>query len=401
VPVFVWIHGGGFTQGSGSVPIYDGAALAAQGIVVVTVNYRLGVFGFLAHPELAREVTNGSPPGNYGLQDVIAALEWLRINLAAFGGDPDAVTVAGQSAGAIVVHDLIASPLASGLFKRAVAESGLPSVIPTPSLSEAERAGEGFAREKGATSLAALRALSPEQLAGDSPVQTRPRFVPIADGVLLPDSPAVLAALGRINDTSILVGLTADEGSALSPGYGVADPSAFDALLRNSFGAMAARFGSLYPANTDDERAQASRVLLRDRGLGALYAWSRQRLAHSHEPIYAYLFDHREPGPQSARYGAFHSSEIPYVFKTLDAAPDRSFAALDRMVSHRVSSYWVNFVKSGNPNHPRLPEWPRLRASDPKIMEFGDEMKSRPILPAIKLRAVNEYLARGGELELF
>ncbi|HEX4097160.1 MAG TPA: carboxylesterase family protein, partial [Caulobacteraceae bacterium] len=180
-PVLVWFHGGGFSQGSGSVPIYDGAHLAAQGVVVVTVNYRLGVLGFFAHPELTREASGGAT-GNYGLMDMIAALKWVRANAAAFGGDPGAVTIAGQSAGGMAVHDLIVSPLAKGLFQRAVIESGLPGVAPNQPLADAEAAGVAFAKAHGAADLAALRAMSPAQLSQGA----RGSFAPMRDGVLLP-----------------------------------------------------------------------------------------------------------------------------------------------------------------------------------------------------------------------
>jgi para-nitrobenzyl esterase len=398
-PVLVWIHGGGFTGGSGSVAVYDGATLARQGIVVVTINYRLGVLGFFAHPTLTQEAReSGTPPGNFGLQDVIAALHWLHGNLTAFGGDPDAITIAGQSAGAMIIHDLLAAPLASGLFARAIAESGLP--VMAPSLADAEATGQELARAKGAATLAELRALTPEQL--DPPSSTAgPRFPPIVDRVLVRDSPTRIAATGPINDTPMLVGMTADETSAFSKDYGTTSPSAFDDLLRSSFGPLASRFAALYPSSTDAQRAAASRQLLRDQGLAALYAWSQERLALSHRPLYGYLWDHAEPGPSAARYGAFHSSEIPYVFRTFDKAPDRPFSAQDSSMSLTVSGYWVNFVKRGDPNGPGLPAWPRMQASHERIMELGDTLKPRPILPPSELEAVKELLAKDRGFTLF
>lgn len=398
LPVLFWIYGGGFTQGSGSVPIYNGSALASRGIVVVTVNYRLGVLGFLALPALTREA-RGAPPGNYGLQDLIAALKWLRRNASAFGGDPAKITIAGQSAGAIAVHDLIASPLASGLFARAIAESGLPSLAPTPSLAQAERAGEAFARSRGATSLAQLRALTPEQLAAE-PASSAPRFSPIVDGVLLPHSPEIARIAGPLNDTPILVGMNADEDSAFMAPHGAASPTALEALLRRTYGALAPEFEKLYPTNTAGERAAAAREIPRDRGLASLYEWARERLSESHRPVYGYLYDHTEPGPQSARYRAFHSSEVPYVFGTLDAAPERPFTDRDRTISRELSTYWVNFIETGDPNVAGLPYWPRMRLPIPQLMELGDAMRPRPILPAKKLRAVKEFLAKGGKPRL-
>ncbi len=399
LPVLFWIHGGGFTQGSGSVPIYDGSALASRGIVVVTVNYRLGALGFLAYPALTREA-HGAPPGNYGLQDLIAALRWLHRNVQAFGGDPAAITLAGQSAGAVAVHDLIASPLASGLFARAIAESGLPNVAPTLPLAQAERAGEAFARSRGVTSLEALRALTPAQLMA-GPARSAPPFAPIEDGVLLPKSPETAGIASPLNDTPILIGMNADEDSAFSTAFGTASQTALQTLLRQTYGALAPLFAKLYPASTDAGRARAVRQILRDRGLASLYSWARRRLSQSRRPAYGYLYEHIEPGPQSARYRVFHSSEIPYIFGTLGAAPERGFTDRDRRVAREMSNRWVSFIETGDPNAPGLPRWPPMRAGDPRIMQLGDAPHPRPILPARKLRAVREFLAKGGKPGLF
>jgi para-nitrobenzyl esterase len=398
-PVLVWIHGGGFSQGSGSVPIYNGAKLAAEGIVVVDINYRLGVFGFLAHPELTREA-GGAPPANFGLQDMVAALKWVKANISAFGGDPGQVTIAGQSAGSMAVHDLIASPMAAGLFQRAIAESGLPTTAPAPPLAEAEQAGQAFAKAKGADNLAALRALSPEKLAGGPPTAGA-RFFPVVDGVLLKEQPATAEAEGRGNDTPLLAGLNADEGSAMSPAYGKGDEATYTKLLQQSFGASAPKFAALYPASTDQARADASRELLRDRGLAGLYVFSRGRVAKSHAPLYLYLFTHTEPGPTSAQYRAFHSAEIPYVFKTLDASPERPFTAADRALSDQLSRYWVNFVRTGDPNSAGLPVWPRAAGDDPQVQALGDPIAPRPVLPPRLKTAFDDYIASGGKPDIF
>ena len=367
LPVFVWIHGGGFTQGSGSVAVYDGASLAGDGIVVVNFNYRMGVFGFLAHPELTREAGKDSPPGNYGLQDMIAALRWVQANIAAFGGDPSQVTLAGQSAGALAIHDLLVSPLTTGLFQRAIIQSGLPNIRPVPALASAEKSGEEFAHSREATSIGDLRALPAAALLGPAKPQS-PRFGPIIDGMLLPDSPQKRAASGQFNDTPVMIGMVADEGSAFSQSYGAADESGFTA---------------------------------RERGLGALYAWGRERLAHSKQPVYAYMFTHVEPGPESDRYAAFHSSELPYAFRTLDKAPERNFTAADRALARVVSAYWVNFVKTGDPNGTGLSSWPGFAAGDPRIMRLDVDSTAQPLLPQPKLQAMRDYLARGGEPSIF
>ncbi len=400
LPVLVWIPGGGFVGGSGSAAVYGGASLAAQGIVVVTINYRVGLFGFFTTPALAAQAAREhEPPGNYGLQDMIAALQWVHRNIAAFGGDPDAITIGGQSAGAIALHDLIVSPLATGLFARAIAESGLPDTIPTPSLTEAEKAGERFARSKGAASPAALRALTAPQLAAGAPEALKgPLLVPIVDGVLLPAAPETLLIPGVFADIPILTGIDGDEASAFSgPLEKSMSRAAWKALLEQKFGALAPRFAALYPAATGAERARAARQLHHDLGLAALYDWSQVWSAHAHSPAYGYLFDHMEPGAESGRWGIFHSSELPYVFGTLNAAPERHFTALDRSLSARLMRYWVDFVKTGNPNGTGLPDWPAMGPPDPKVMVLTRIMQPRSMLPPLKLRAVETFIAGGGK----
>jgi para-nitrobenzyl esterase len=394
LPVMVWVHGGGFTGGSGSVPLYDGSALAAQGIVVVTINYRLGVLGFLAHPELTREAhAGGTPPGNYGLQDIIAALSWVRANITAFGGDPGAVTIAGQSAGAMSVHLLVASPRAIGLFHGAIAQSGLLSSLPLPALRDAERAGAALGAAVHADSLLALRALPVEGLAGSAP--GGPRFAPIADGELLPGPEG-----GVFNDTPLLIGMNTDDAASFGP-QSAPSAQAVAELLQRSYGATAGAFAPLYPAGTPAEQAAALRAIARDRGLAALYAYSRERLARSHMPLYAYLFDHVEPGPEAARYGAFHSAELPYVFNTLEAAPERGFTDQDRELARIVSSYWVAFVRAGTPAASGQPVWPRMRIEAPVILQLGKPVEARPLLPSPTLQAVQSFLASGGAPKLF
>lgn len=396
LPVLVWIHGGAFTSGSGSVPIYNGAILAAQGVVVVTINYRVGIWGFLAHPDLTREA-GGAVPTNFGLQDILAALRWVQGNIDAFGGDPMRVTIAGQSAGSMAVHDLLVSPLAKGLFAQAISESGLPTTIPIRSLEEAEADGVAFVRSKGAVDIAALRAMSSARIAADAPTTG---IGPSIDGVLLPDSPVRLISAGRCNDTPVLIGLNADEGSMHSD-YGVADAAAFEHLFSQSFGEMARRFAALYPAGTDAERLAQSRAVSRDNGLASVYVWARARQAHSHEPLYAYLNTYTEPGPDSARYLVFHSSEIPYIFGTLDTAPERRFVARDFAHSEQISGYWLSFITHGDPNGDHRPRWPEFDSSHPEIMELGPEARSRPLLPPAKLQAQEDFIAHGGNPRMF
>jgi para-nitrobenzyl esterase len=402
LPVMVWIPGGAFISGSGSVPIYDGRHLAAHGIIVVTINYRLGIFGFFTDPALVAEAKRlREPPGNWGLQDMIAALRWVQRNIRAFGGDPRAVTIAGQSAGAIAVQELLTSPLAAGLFARAIAESGLPNSLPTPSLSTAERAGAAFARAKGAPTLAALRALPASQLASTAAPMTSPLIMPIVDGTVLPAAPERRLAAGQFARIPVLLGLNADESTGFHANPTRLTRAAWHGELRKLFASLAPRFERLFPARGSVARARALRAVRRDLGLAALYQWSRLRLARDPTGVYAYLWRHREPGPRSRRWRVFHSSEIPYVFGTLSAAPQRHFLPLDRAISRRMSRYWVNFVKTGNPNGPGLPAWPALRLRGLRIMRLGAHIAARPILPPKLLQAMRTFISAGGRPALF
>ena len=355
-------------------------------------------------PALAAEAAREhEPPGNYGLQDMISALQWVQRNIAAFGGNPDAITVGGQSAGAMAIHDLIVSPLATGLFQRAIAQSGLPDTSPTVMLAAAEKAGEKLARSAGATSPAALRAMAPRRLAAFAPPSmTGPLLVPIIDGVLLPAPPETLLIPGTFADVPILAGIDADESSAFStPLVGSMSQAAWKAALANTLGALAPRFAALYPAGTDGERAGSLRQLHHDLGLGALYAWSQVWSAHAHSPVYGYLFDHLEPGTRAGRWGVFHSSELPYVFGSLDAAPERHFTADDREISAQLMRYWVDFVKTGNPNGAGLPAWPAIGPRDPEVMVLARNPAPRPILPPRKFQAMQAFIAGGGKPGIF
>lgn len=380
LPVLIWIYGGGFNSGSSAIPIYDGRALARRGIVVVNLNYRVGPFGFLAHPDLTREAAGGAN-ANFGLQDMIAALRWVRANIAAFHGDPDAVTIAGQSAGAMAVHALIASPTAQGLFARGIAESGLPDTARLPDRAAAEADGVAFAQAKGAATIAALRALPADALIprdGANPL----RFGPMRDGVLLP-------GLAPVRPVPLLTGFTVDE-AVNNATYGSADPAALRDLIDGGFGASGARLAPLYPAASDAERSESNRQVRRDRTAGALLGWATAQRA---APIWAYWWTHPEPGAQAARWRAFHSSEIPYVFQTFDASPERGFGAADHAVSHVISSYWLNFVKTGDPNGAGLPRWPRFDPAKPTVMAIGEDSRAVPLLPPEKLVAMKAYLS--------
>ena len=396
LPVLVWIHGGAFMAGSGSVPIYEGAALARKGVVVVTVNYRLGALGFLAHPELTREA---GASGNYGLLDQIAALRWVQDNIAAFGGDPARVTIAGQSAGAMSVTSLLQSPLAPGLFARAIAESGAGLEMPPATLAQAEAQGEAFARAKGAASLADLRAMPADKVAatmmpapGGGGVPTL-QFAPIQDGkVLLLGKPAQV-------DVPILTGLTADESSGFDPTYGKAGQAGLRARTTTQFGSGAGDVLGLYASASDAEASASAVSLSREVGVAATLLWAERRAGSARSPTYLYLYDHPEPGPHAERFGAFHSSEIPYVFQTLDKA-QRPFTARDRQIAETMSSYWVNFVRDGDPNGPALPSWPRHRPGDDAVMRLGDQVGPQA-LGERKMGVFRRLFEAGHRLSIF
>ncbi len=340
----VWIHGGSFKTGSGSVRIYDGRKLAARGIIVATLNYRLGVLGFLAHPQLTAE-SEQHVSGNYGIMDIIAALKWLQRNIAAFGGDPQRVTIAGQSAGAFAADILEASPAARGLFHGVIAESGSAGRdVHWRSLSDAEERGEHYLQALSSPSIDALRQVpatrlyAPERSGDAAPDRN---FPPIADGVTLPGQ-GDAESVANLSDIPALTGFDADE------------------------------HGSFHASMSIAGRLSASK-----RARTTLLEWGRRRAARSQTSLYLYLYDHVEPGPESTRWGAFHGSELPYVFDTLDAAPDRPYTPLDRQVAHRMGGYWVNFVNTGNPNGPGLPHWPAFDAAAPAVMEIGDRYAIR------------------------
>ena len=392
LPVFFWIHGGGFNSGSGSVPIYDGAALASRGIVVVNINYRLGAFGFLAHPELSSESPESSS-GNYAIEDMIAALGWVRDNISAFGGDANQVTIAGQSAGAGAVHSLIASPGARGLFARAIAQSGSGARRSSTTLAKAEAAGLKFMAAAGAGSVTELRALPPDKLLA---VELKGvRFGPIVDGAVIPVSPAEAEATGAYNDTPILTGYTADESSSWIPHYGRATVTEYEESIQRVYGDLKDELLQLYAAPDDQTAGEMSKSIARDRTAAAMYQWAADRLRTSKNPIYCYWYTHPEPGPESARWGAFHASELAYVFETLDKSPNRAFTEQDRAIAKTIADYWSNFIKTGDPNGPGLTEWPALDVTGKQIMELGEAFRARPILSPEKLKLFEAYAKRG------
>lgn len=375
-PVFVYIYGGANTEGSASVPVYDGEGLASKGLVVVTFNYRLGVFGFFGHPELTKESPHGAS-GNYGLLDQIAAVRWVRENIAAFGGDPDRITVAGQSAGASAVHNLTASPLAKGTFHRAIAQSGssLTTLSAGRPRAELEADGARFAAAKGAASVAALRALSWQQVfapvaASPGGTPTQPfRWTPVVDGYALPQSVRDTFANGRQNDVPMITGANADEyGASPRP---TATTASFTAQARQRYAADADAFLALYPAANDDSAKLSQNASARDIARTSMYLWALQRGRTGKTPVFTYYWTHPLPGPDVAIHGAFHTSEVPYLLNTLAMSP-RTFTPVDHRLADLFSTYIVNFATSGNPNGGGLPRWDAVTAGAPTTLEIGD-----------------------------
>lgn len=376
-PVLVFIHGGANTEGSGSVPVYDGSGLAAKGLVVVTINYRLGPFGFLAHPELTREAPYHAS-GNYGLLDQIAALRWVNTNIAAFGGDPSRITVSGQSAGAFGVRNLLGSPLAAGQFQRAIAESGASLSGPgTPrTLADAEADGARFAQAKGASGLAGLRALSARQIAAAITGATPFRWGTIVDNYALTAGEADAFARGAHNDVPVLTGTNRDESGAVPQPSVTA--AAFQRQIEQRYPGKTADFLKLYPASTDDEAHVAQNDSGRDVARVTTSIWAAARAKTATSKTFTYFWDHTLPGPDAAQYGAFHTSEVPYVMNTL-AFSDRPFTADDRRIADVMSSYWANFAANGDPNGKGLPPWPSTAEMPDRTMNVGDTFGAIPL----------------------
>jgi para-nitrobenzyl esterase len=385
-PVLVYVYGGGFSSGSGDVPVYDGAPLAEKGLVVVNMNYRVGALGFLAHPELSAE---RGVSGNYGLLDQVAALEWVRDNIAAFGGDPQRVAIAGQSAGAISVFLLTASPMAKGLFQRAVIESGPGGLasfgigasrsVARPRV-EAESDGVRFAAALGAKNLAELRRLPASKFAGGG---AGIRFGPVIDGRFLLENPAETFAAGRQNDVPTITGLNADEGSA-SPTYGRATAEQFRQQITQRYGERAAQFLAAYPAATDNEARRAQIESGRDAGIAGVTRLLTERARTSRTPAFAYYFDRAIPWPERPEFGAFHTAEVPYVFGTLDKLR-RPWTDVDRKLSQTMMSYWASFAATGDPNGTGLPPWPAFMPERPALLRLGERVEPKELLAAQRL----------------
>lgn len=371
LPVLVYFYGGGFIAGDGSEPRYDGESMAKHGIVAVTVNYRLGVFGFLAHPELSKESPRKAS-GNYGFLDQNAALRWVQQNIAAFGGDPKKVTIAGESAGSMSVSAQMASPLSGSLFARAIGESGSmlnTSFGPVP-LAEAEKNGVAFATSIGAASLAALRALPARQLLEAASKPGVPRFAPTIDGYFFTQSPTAAFAAGQQAGVPLLVGWNSQEMSApFLLGKEPSTPENFRQAVQKLYGDRADEVLKLYPATTAREADQSATDLAGDQFIAySTWKWADMHGQTSGQPVYRYLYARPRPamnpsmGNASAAKGASHSAEIEYALGNLATNKVYAWTPDDYKVSETMQSYFANFIKTGNPNGKGLPTWPAAKA---------------------------------------
>ncbi len=369
LPVMFWIHGGGFVAGGSSEPRQEGSALAQEGVVVVSLNYRMGVFGFMAHPELVAESPTGAA-GNYGLLDMVAALEWVRDNISAFGGDPSKVTIFGESAGSMAVSALMASPEATGLFHRAIGQSGSALGRGLTGLEESAAAGRAFGEKIGAPTLAELRALPADQLVQLWAQADMWSFRPNLDGLFFTTHPLQVFARGEQAPVPLLAGWNLDEGG---PGAltGRAEPNLanFRLAAHERFGIFAPRFLEAYSASNDAEAARAAADYGGDRFIATgTWKWIEEHRRTSGQPVYRYLFDHlvplnrdlAQPGDQPR---AAHSWDIEYVFNVLDSK-NAPWTDADHALADRMAAYWANFARAGDPNGDGLPAWPAYAPTD-------------------------------------
>jgi para-nitrobenzyl esterase len=383
----VWIHGGGFVYGGSSEPRQDGRYLAERQVVVVSMNYRLGILGFMAHPELTAESPEHAS-GNYGLMDIAAALEWVKRNIECFGGDSENVTLFGESAGSFAVSVLMASPHSNWLFAKAIGQSGgaffSPGLV-VQSRSEREERDSNFVKATlGTSRLSELREVPVETLIKKVSESSTPFvFGPDIDGEFLKDAVPNVYAAGRQAHIPLLAGWTADEGrnQVIDAGASIT-ASSFAAQAQRDFGARAPEFLSLYPAATSEELQNSASDYAGDHSIAySTWRWLEAQVKTGRSPVYRYLFELGSPGDDrhAANLGAFHTDDIEYVFGTLDARPHTRWRPEDRELSGRMMSYWTNFARTGDPNGTALPAWPPyLESTGWQVMHFNATQSATP-----------------------
>ncbi|MGO9318891.1 MAG: carboxylesterase/lipase family protein [Terracidiphilus sp.] len=404
LPVMFWIHGGGYSGGASSEPRHNGDFLPLKGVVLVTINYRLGVFGFLATSDLAKEA-NGAT-GNYGLLDMVAALQWVKANIKNFGGDPDNVTIFGESAGSLAVSALMASPAARGLFQKAIGESGAAFSVPLPTdtLESREKSDGEWVASLGVKSLEELRALPAGKILDAAKSKGATGFWPVVDGMFFTETVADTYAAGKQAHVPLLAGWNRDEGSfyAMRP----VTAEQFKSMIGGLYKERAEEFLKLYPADTDE---QALRSAI-DYGSDNFVAFNTWKWIEAHRktgaptdrsssvgwktgdsPVYRYHLELAAP-PSKYHPGsfAFHSDDIEYVFGTLDTRPGAVWRPEDRKLSEQMMSYWTNFAKTGDPNGPGLPPWPKYDSAG-SLIHLDSTITSGPDT----LRPRYEFLLKG------
>ena len=395
IPVLVWIYGGGFSFGSTSEPTYSGEKLAAKGVILVSIAYRVGQLGFLAHPELSAESSH-HVSGNYGLLDMIAGLQWIQKNIGAFGGDPKRVTIFGESAGGIAVSMLCASPLSKGLFQGAISESGgsfgptRPTTFPgenMKTLKQAETEGQAHIQKAGVSSIAELRKISPEKVPSGFGMAGG---WPIIDGYVIPDDQHKLYEAGNYNDVAILVGYNSDEGASFSPPK---TPEDYISGVKNRYGKFADDLIKAYPVGTGNV-PKTARDLARDAAFGwHTWSWANLQVKTGKSKVYYYYFDqHPEypAGSPKAGYGSPHGQEVAYVFNHLDSK-NPQITNTDIELAESIATYWTNFAKYGNPNSKDVPAWPAFTLANPEVMYLGPTPHVGAVPDAASLQVLDDY----------
>ena len=392
-PVMVWIYGGGFTGGSGGLAWYDGEALASKGPVIVTFNYRLGSLGFFAHPELAKEAGR-SASGNYGMMDAIAMLQWVKRNIAAFGGDPNKVTIAGESAGAMMVGALVGSPQAKGLFIRAIAQSGGYMGLQMGRMRQASAAEADGVKAMDALKVSSIAELRAKPL-NELTIQGQSGLV--VDGYMIPEDLSLTFQAGKQNMVDVLTGSNADEANfGICPGAGLngragGTPMTAATLRTNAerrFGTEAAdAFLKMYGVNGDADAPKAAHVACGDEVNWNMRQWASGHAAKG-KKSYVYFFSHvqnvnGQPSPQ----GATHTAELSFMFNNPKGQANQTWTDVDLKLADQMSSYWANFIMTGNPNGNGLPQWPEYKnLTSSKVMVFGDAPQAEPANPSAKLQ---------------
>jgi para-nitrobenzyl esterase len=397
IPVLVWIYGGGFGAGATSETNYSGENLARKGVVLVSIAYRVGQLGFLAHPELTSE-SSYHASGNYGLLDMIAGLKWVQKNIALFGGDPNKVTIFGESAGGIAVSMLCASPLAKGLFHGAVSQSGGSFGPPRPTtfpgenqkrLADAERSGEAYLKSAGVASIAELRKIDADKLPAGRGLGMS---WPIIDGYVIPDDQYKLYSAGKFNDTPILVGYNSDEGASFSPPR---TPEDYINGVKSRYGKFADDLIKAYPVGTD-KVPKTARDLARDAAFGwHTWIWARLQSKTGKSKVFYYYFDQHPDYPEDsprAGYGSPHGQDVAYVFQHLNTSNPQT-TKTDREISEAMATYWTNFAKYGDPNGKGVPVWPAFSDSNPVLMYFSQTPHTGPVPSAESLKVLDAYFA--------